>query len=194
MCAAGVRMHPWTELETDMPADFLFVFLISAAPALRRRRPSSCVFRVDGVTKSRTLVSYKVDISDGSGCDCFLSLFANDAKRGRGGSVRSKKGRRKCAFVECKRAPSPPRPARSRDSHRTSAVVHQPGCVCVCVCVCSSSSLNRLVLRAEPRPPFVRAHSGANPATSSSSSSSQSQPLINPSLNPYVANDIASIG
>ena len=63
MCAAGVRMHPWTELETDMPADFLFVFLISAAPALRRRRPSSCVFRVDGVTKSRTLVSYKVDIS-----------------------------------------------------------------------------------------------------------------------------------
>ena len=139
MCAAGVRMHPWTELETDMPADFLFVFLISAAPALRRRRPSSCVFRVDGVTKSRTLVSYKVDISDGSGCDCFLSLFANDAKRGRGGSVRSKKGRRKCAFVECKRAPSPPRPARSRDSHRTSAVVHQPGCVCVCVCVCSSS-------------------------------------------------------
>ena len=137
MCAAGVRMHPWTELETDMPADFLFVFLISAAPA-----PASSFFVcvcVDGVTKSRTLVSYKVDISDGSGCDCFLSLFANDAKRGRGGSVRSKKGRRKCAFVECKRAPSPPRPARSRDSHRTSAVVHQPGCVCVCVCVCSSS-------------------------------------------------------
>ena len=129
---------------------------------LRRARaaPASSFFVcvcVDGVTKSRTLVSYKVDISDGSGCDCFLSLFANDAKRGRGGSVRSKKGRRKCAFVECKRAPSPPRPARSRDSHRTSAVVHQPGCVCVCVCVCSSSSLNRLVLRAEPRPPFVRA-------------------------------------
>ena len=22
VCAAGVRMHPWTELETDMPADF----------------------------------------------------------------------------------------------------------------------------------------------------------------------------
>jgi len=74
-------MHPWTELETDMPADFLFVFLISAAPA-----PASSFFVcvcVDGVTKSRTLVSYKVDISDGSGCDCFLSLFANDAKRGR---------------------------------------------------------------------------------------------------------------
>jgi hypothetical protein len=181
-------MHPWTELETDMPADFLFVFLISAAPA-----PASSFFVcvcVDGVTKSRTLVSYKVDISDGSGCDCFLSLFANDAKRGRGGSVRSKKGRRKCAFVECKRAPSPPRPARSRDSHRTSAVVHQPGCVCVCVCVCSSSSLNRLVLRAEPRPPYVCGRdSGANPATSSSSSSSQSQPLINP----YVANDIAPV-
>ena len=91
--------------------------------------------------------------------DATVSCLCLRMTRALVGAVRSarKKGGVNAHSIECKCAPSPPRPARSRDSHRTSAVVHQPGCVCVCVCVCSSSSLNRLVLRAEPRPPFVRA-------------------------------------
>ena len=166
---------------------------------LRRARaaPASSFFVcvcVDGVTKSRTLVSYKVDISDGSGCDCFVSLFANDAAQNVG-AVRSarKKGGVSAHSSNVNAHPHRPDP-------RVRVILIEPRqsfisrVVSAFVCVCSSSSLNRLVLRAEPRPPFVRAHSGANPATSSSSSSSQSQPLINPSLNPYVANDIASIG